>query len=161
MKWYWGKKYLDGLWTYTSHDDEGNEYLGVWRIDQSIYGSTVIAFGLDKQFRRRTRVKSVSDIEGKRGVYEILNERMDWEHTKTSSYSKTTLIPDAPTSRFPFSYAIVMRGETEIFGGPRDGIVTQNVIFKKHEDVNTEEELIEKLKLAQQNAPTDARSSRG
>src|SRR4051794_18327595 len=53
-KLYWGRLYLDGLWSYTSYSD-GKEYRGIWRIDQDALGIAVVAFGLD-DFRRRSTV---------------------------------------------------------------------------------------------------------
>src|SRR5437660_12321256 len=44
-KLYWGSVYLEGLWSYTSHSKE-TEFFGIWRIEQDIFETKVVAFGL-------------------------------------------------------------------------------------------------------------------
>lgn len=142
----WGRNYLQGFWTYTSIDDEGNRFLGVWRIDQDTDGASVIAFGLDNNtLFKRTRVRSIGHIYEFNRLLEVINERVDWEFSKIASYSKTTMSADMPERDGLFKYPFIMRGETWIYGGPRDGTVTKNVIFKKYVGVKSEAALIKKI----------------
>jgi len=61
LAFYWGEKlYWKGYWHYTSIRD-GQNYLGVWRIDQDIHGTSIAAFGLDAEYRHRFSAYSVGD----------------------------------------------------------------------------------------------------
>jgi hypothetical protein len=140
-KLYWGGLYLDGLWSYTSFS-EGVEYFGIWRIEQDSLGLRVIAFGLDDQFRRRSTVKSVSDMLGDGGVFEIVNARWDLSDGVRTQYSRSVLVPDVPVRHWLFSYPDVVRGETIIYGGRGDSSIAYDLRMRRRDDCQTEEELI-------------------
>jgi hypothetical protein len=143
---YWGPLYLEGLWEYTSRSKE-TEYFGIWRIEQDAFGFRVVAFGLDERFHRRSDVRSVSDLLGGNGVFEIINERWDIEVGIRKQFSRTVLVPDkVVTHHFFFRYPDVIRGETIIYGGSEDSLIASDLRMKRRADCTTEDELIAKLK---------------
>ena len=150
---YWGGDlYFRGLWHYTSvYRDK--IYLGVWRIDQDALGIRVRAFGLDENFQRRFTAFSVTDLMefgGAPGVYEIVNARNDYDDYESGDllvYSKTRMLPETPLrQRFLCRGPVVIRGETIVYGGARNGILNRDVVLRKHLDVKSEGELVAKLK---------------
>lgn len=143
-KLYWGSLYLDGLWSYTSYSN-GVDYFGVWRIEQDSLGIRVVAFGLDEQLRRRSTVKSVSDLLGDNGVFEIVNVRWDLAGGVRQQYSRSVLVPDLPVRHGIFRYPDVIRGETIIYGGADDSSVASNLRLRRR-DCRTEDELIDLLR---------------
>lgn len=61
LRFYWGNQYLNGLWSYTYYRDN-QELRGIWRIDQDLYSTKILGFGIDEKMRRRSRVRSVTDL---------------------------------------------------------------------------------------------------
>jgi hypothetical protein len=141
---YWGSLYLDGLWSYTSRSS-AEEFFGVWRIDQSVLGIKVVAFGLDNEFRRRSTVESVSDVLGEDGVFEVINSRWDLSEGVRQQFSRTVLVPDQAIRHWVFSYPDIIRGETMIYGSSLDGSIAYDLRMKRRRDCRTEDELIAKL----------------
>jgi hypothetical protein len=145
-KLYWGALYFDGLWDYTSHSVDGEEFFGIWRIDQDILGVKVVAFGLDKDFHRRSTVKSVSDVLGENGVFKVVNERWDLSEGVREQLSRTVLVPDKSVRHGLFSYPDIIRGETTIYGGVADSFIAFDLRMKRRDDCKTEDILIGKLR---------------
>jgi hypothetical protein len=142
LKLYWGNIYIKGLWSY--YYVLGNKkYVGVWRIDQDLQGITVVGSGLYPDYSVRTIVKSVSPLIENQGAYFVLNDRTELERN-SHIYSKTTLILNQP--RKPFTDVKSMRATTEIYGGPSSGQVHTNVVFVKHPEANSEDDVIAILK---------------
>ena len=80
------------------------------------------------------------------GAYFVLNVRTELDKTTgfiTPVYSKTTLILDIPRG---FGQVITMRATTEVYGGASTGQLHPDVIFKKHLNAHSDEEVIEELK---------------
>jgi len=144
-KLYWGNLYLDGLWSYTSRSDF-EEFFGIWRIQQDVQGLSVVAFGLTEDFHRRSTVKSVSDIFGESGVFEVINSRWDLSEVDRRQFSHTRIVPDQSVRHGLFHYPDVIRGETTIYGSNLDGEVAYDLRMLRRDDCRTEEELIAKLK---------------
>jgi hypothetical protein len=143
---YWGSLYFEGLWSYTSRSKD-IEFFGIWRIEQDIFETKVVAFGLDHEFRRRSTVKSVSDLLGEKGVFEIVNERWDLEVGVRKQFSRTVLVPDSPVRHhLLFRYPTVIRGETIIYGGAEDSFIASDLRMIRRDDCHTEDDLISKLK---------------
>lgn len=142
LKFYWGDIYIKGLWSYYYVLDN-KKYVGVWRIDQDLQGITVLGSGLYPDYSVRTIVRSVSPLIENQGAYFVLNDRTELEKN-SHIYSKTTLILNRP--RKPFSEVRSMRATTEIYGGPSSGHVHTNVVFIKHLEANSEDDVIEILK---------------
>lgn len=141
---YWGSMYLEGLWEYTSFDGD-REFIGIWKIEQDAFRTTVVAFGLDSNFRRRSTVQSVSDLMGADGVFEVINRRSDVDQIGRFQFSRTVMVPDIPVRHTLFSYPRVIRGETAIFGGNEDGILNYDLRMWRRPDFKTEEELIQSM----------------
>jgi hypothetical protein len=144
-KLYWRSLYLDGLWSYTSRS-ERQEFFGVWRIQQDVLGLNVVAFGLTSDFHRRSTVKSVSDIFGENGVFDVINDRWDLSAGNRHQFSHTRLVPDQPIRHGVFYYPDVIRGETTIYGSNLDGEIAYDLRMIRRTDCRTEEDLIAKLK---------------
>lgn len=142
---YWGHLYLEGLWEYSSHEG-GREFIGVWRIEQDAFRTSVIAFGLDDAFRRRSTVQSVSDLLGADGVFEIINRRWDLTEGSRVQFSRTTLVPDRPVRHGLFSYPDVIRGETIIYGGSIDGLINHDLKMHRRDQHGSEEGLIGEMR---------------
>ncbi len=150
MKIYWGRLYVNGLWSYTytidgSDEQDNNIYFGVWRFEQSIYDTKVLGFGLSEDFIARSRVRSVTDMIHSGGMYEIVNIRSDSIDSSKEVYSLTTMFFELNPKSI-FRYPTSMRGKTIIYGGPRNGYVCNN-IFTKHESAGTEGDVVEELKM--------------
>ena len=157
-KLYWGSLYLDGLWSYTSYSDDV-EYFGIWRIDQDSLGIRVVAFGLDEQFRRRSTVKSVSDLIGDGGVFETVNARWDLAEGVRTQYSRTVLVPDVAVRHRLFAYPDVIRGETIIYGGADDSSIAYDLKMRRRDDCRTEEDLVAALRRERQPATVAPRAA--
>jgi hypothetical protein len=146
---YWGKIYVNGLWSY-SYTLEGHDvtdktvYIGIWRFEQNLYETKVVGFGLTNEFVPRSRVRSVTDMICYNGAYEFVNMRNDSIDALNEFYSRTTMFFELSKNRF-FRYPIRMRGKTIMYGGPLSGRVCNNV-FIRHESARTEEDVIEELK---------------
>jgi hypothetical protein len=160
-KLYWGPLYLEGLWSYTSCSKE-TEFFGIWRIEQDVFETKVVAFGLDQNFRRRSTVKSVSDLLGEKGVFEIINERWDLEVGVRKQFSRTVLVPDkAVRHHVVFRYPDVLRGETIIYGGSEDSFIASDLRMKRRVDCATEDDLIAKLKVERTTLPVSTEHPHG
>lgn len=146
---FYGPMFLDGFWSYTSRAETKTGpkyYIGVWRIEQDLYETKVTAFGLDEDFRKRSSVQSVA-THLKPGEFVFVNERTDWDQDSTKQFSKTVAIPDEIKSTlFMFERPVVIRGETQIYGGVMSGQVATNVVFRKHSKVKSFDALIAALK---------------
>jgi hypothetical protein len=147
MRLYWGRLWVAGLWSYT-YTLEGVKddtvYFGVWRFEQTLYATMVVGFGLTDDFRVRSRVRSVTELIGAGPMYEFVNIRTDSVDPDADYYSRTTMYFELNKNRI-FRYPARMRGTTIMYGGPRTGIVCNNV-FIRHEDAKTEEDVIEELR---------------
>jgi hypothetical protein len=142
LKFYWGNVYIKGLWSYYYVLND-KKYVGVWRIEQNLQNITVVGSGLYSNYSVRTIVRSVSPLIEDQGAYFILNDRTELEQN-SHIYSKTTLILNQ--SRKLFSEVRSMRATTEIYGGPSSGQLHTNVVFIKHPEANSEDDVIEILK---------------
>lgn len=146
---YWGKLYLKGYWSY-EYSRDNKRYFGIWRFEQDLDNVRVVGSGLNDRFLPRTIVRSVSPLIEEQGAFFVLNVRTELEATNgliTPVYSKTTLILDAPRG---FNQVVTMRATTEIYGGISSGQLHPDVIFKKHLNAKTDEDVIEDLKTRQQ-----------
>jgi hypothetical protein len=144
LRLFYGPMFLDGFWSYTSHAGD-KYYVGVWRIEQDLYETKVTAFGLDDAFGKRSSVQSVA-THLKPGEFIFVNERTDWDKDSSKQFSKTVAIPDDVKKFLFLEHPVVIRGETQIYGGPISGQVATNVVFRKHADVRSFDALIEKLR---------------
>ncbi|HMG46576.1 MAG TPA: hypothetical protein VK614_03850 [Allosphingosinicella sp.] len=146
---YWGKEYVDGLWaySYTIEGDTTNTiYFGLWRFEQDLYETKVIGFGLSDEFTARSRVRSVSDIMRDGSQCEFLNIRSDSVEPSGDYYSRTLMYFEF-SRRFLFKYPVRMRGKTVMYGGPRNGLVTNNY-FIRHPKARTEQDVIDELRAS-------------
>jgi hypothetical protein len=142
LRLYWGKYYLQGLWSYEYYLGDAR-FVGIWRIDQDLDNARVVGSGLDANFRVRTIVRSISPLIEETNAYFVINDRTELT-TNSHVYSKTTLIVDRPPTRF--GEPVTMRATTEVFGGPSSGQVHPNVIFTRQRDAETEQEVIAVLR---------------
>lgn len=140
----WGALYLKGFWSYT-YTLGGVEYFGVWEIDQDIDGHRVVGNGLDSQLHVRTIVRSVSPLIEEQGGFYFINIRNELHNENARVLSKTTLLLDRP-SKF-WGRVRSMRATTEVFGGPSDGQLHPDVVFKKHFNASSIEDVIAQLNI--------------
>jgi len=146
LKLYWGKIYLKGLWSYT-YTLNNVQYKGIWRIEQDLFETKVIGYGIDDNGKPRSDVRSVTDLYERNQSYEIINIRKDIVQIIQENYSKTTLFPDYnPKGHFlSVTYPTRMRAITTIYGGTLSGNIHTDVIFIKHEDSSCEEDVVREL----------------
>ncbi len=145
LKIYWKKLYLKGIWSYT-YTLENIEYKGIWRIDQDLYGVKVRGFGIDKDGKPRSDVRSVTDLIERTQCYEIINIRRDRVQIEIENYSKTTLYPEiSKRNLFSFSYPHRIRATTIIYGGPLSGRIHKDIILIKHENARSENDVLNAL----------------
>lgn len=145
LKLYWGRLFLSGYWSY-EYTRDGKKYFGIWRFEQDLDTIHVIGSGLNEQFLPRTIVRSVSPLIEDQGAYWVLNVRTELNTATgpiTQVYSKTTLILD---SRKGFNQVITMRATTEIYGGSSTGHLHPDVLFRKHINATSDEDVIAYLK---------------
>jgi hypothetical protein len=146
---YWGRLYLNGLWSYEYTIDSSLDqglYFGIWRIEQSLFETKVNGFGLTDKFVVRSRVRSMSDMIPAHGMYEFINIRSDAVEPAIDYYSRTSMHFELNRHRFS-RYPVRMRGKTVVYGGPYNGRV-YNTVFVKHERARTEEDVLEGLRRA-------------
>ena len=149
LKLYWGRLYLDGLWSYTytlDIQDDKSVYFGVWRFEQTLYDTRVVGFGLSDDFIARSRVRSVTNMIGNGGMYEFINIRSDSVDPSKDYYSRTGMFFELNKKKV-LRYPIRMRGTTVVYGGPLNGKVCNNV-FIRHESAKTEEDVVSELRSA-------------
>jgi len=144
---YWGRQYLAGLWSY-AYIRDGQVFLGVWRIEQDLYDTQIIGFGVDQAFATRSGVRSVTDLIHNNGAFEVVVLRTDKMEPDREYYSKTVLVPDRPTRKIWYLPACPckIRGRTTIYGGPLTGTVHTGIVFTKHENAQTEEDVLQYLR---------------
>ncbi|WP_146151753.1 hypothetical protein [Ahniella affigens] len=145
-KLYWGKSYVDGLWSYTytiDGEEDGKMYFGVWRFEQSLYTTSVVGFGLSDSFSVRSRIRSVTDFISNGAMREFINVRNDSMESAVDYYSRTSMFFERGKSWL--GYPTRMRGKTIIYGGPRGGRVCNNV-FVRHPEAKTEQDVIDEIK---------------
>lgn len=138
MHMYWGRLYLNGLWSY-EYSLNGKTFFGVWDITQDADGIQVVGNGLDDSFRVRTIVRSVSPLIEEQGGYFVLNARNELANDNARVFSKTTLLLDHP--RRPWNLVMSMRATTEVFGGPSDRQLHANVVFTRHPEAASVEDV--------------------
>ena len=146
MRIYWGKLYLNGFWSYV-YTRDGKEYFGIWRFEQDLDKILVVGSGLTENFTPRTVVRSVSPLIHEQGAYFVLNVRQELDHCTgfiTPVYSKTTIIIDSPKNIL--KPVTTLRATTEIYGGSSNGHLHPDVIFKKHIDAKSDEDVINYLR---------------
>jgi hypothetical protein len=142
---FYGRTYLAGFWSYTSRTGP-TKFLGVWKLEQDFHDCRVTGFGLDDSFGKRSSIASTAWLVAPASLV-FINERVDWDKDDRRALSKTSVVPDAFRRwLFFFRYPSVLRGETELFGGAKSGQTAVNVVFRKHDDVDSFDELIEKLR---------------
>ena len=147
LRLYWGRLYVHGLWSYTytlDGKDDDTIYFGVWRFEQTLYDTQVVGFGLTKDFRARSRVRSATDMINNGSMYEVINIRVDSVDSARDFYSRTSMYFELNRNRL-FRYPVRMRGHTVVYGGPLNGRICNNV-FIRHESAQTEEDVIQELK---------------
>jgi hypothetical protein len=146
LRLYWGpSQYLKGYWHYTSTRD-GQKFVGVWRFSQDSYSVRVLAFGLDREYQRRFTSHSVGPINEIRpgaGIYEVVNSRDDPAVVGGPIFSMTRFVPDAPVgNRWWSRKVLTMHGETFTFGDKGTRHLNQNVVFTRHPDVRSDENVV-------------------
>lgn len=149
LRLYWGRRYVDGLWSYVytiDGDESGTKHFGIWRFRQDLYRTTVVGFGLTDDFEIRSRVRSLTDLVEHNLEMEVVNVRTDSIDSKTENYSRTTMYFEVPRKGF-MKVPNRMTGKTFVYGGPLTGRICSNTFYRQT-DVATEEELIERLKSA-------------
>lgn len=142
LKLYWGRDYLNGYWYYTSQNDAGQDNLGVWRIDQDLFGTQFFGFRLAPDFSRISTVRSVTDFERIEGQFEIIAKRIDRDYGNSEALSRTSLVPDPPRRHGIFFYPTRMRGETVLAGGEKSGLVAANGVFTKVPGISADQEMV-------------------
>lgn len=152
LRLFWGKIYLKGLWSY-SYTLDNVQYKGIWRIDQDLFETKVVGYGIDNTGKPRSDVRSVSDLYERRQSYEIINIRKDKVQIQKENFSRTELFPDYKRRRqfFSFDYPTKMRAITTIYGGVLSDKVHTDVYFVKHENARSEEDVVQELIHPQQN----------
>ena len=146
---YWGRMYIHGLWSYSyTHENQESSddtvHIGLWRFEQNLYETKVVGFGLTEKLEARSRVRSVTDLIESFGGYDVVNIRTDSVDSSAENFSRTSMFFELNKNRI-FKYPIRMRGKTIKYGGPLTGVICNN-IFERHEDLKTEQEVIDYLK---------------
>lgn len=152
MKLYWGQLYLEGLWSYTytlENSDDATVYFGVWRIEQTVYETSVVGFGLTPEYQARSHVHSVSGLLKNGAVFEFVNIRSDSVDSSVEYYSRTTMFFEHCRGKV-IRYPIRVRGKTIVYGGPLSGRICNN-LFVRHENARTEQDVINELRANLEN----------
>lgn len=144
MRLYWGKNYVDGIWAYWYVlEDSGSQevHFGIWQIQQDLYKTSVIGFGLTKDYSIRSNVRSVTDFMDMGHCLEVINRRTDIADSSKEVYSRTTMFFELDSKgiiKSPYR----MKGKTYVYGGPRNESVCNNS-FLKLKTAKTAQEAIE------------------
>ena len=147
LKLYWGRNYLHGLWCYT-YDVKNKpdvKKLGIWRIEQDLFGTKIIGFGLDDKYEVRTRLVSMTQLINNNGVFEVSNLKSEATNPESDHYSRTSMSFDLHPKKSIFSYPTKIRAITTIYGGKASGEIHRDT-FMKVEEASTEEDAINYLK---------------
>lgn len=148
LRLYWGSMYVDGLWSYvyTVDGTDGSEdFFGIWRFRQTLFGTSVVGFGLTNDFRIRSRVRSLTDLVEQHLQLEVVNVRTDSIDKGAGEYYSRTTMYFETERRGLLRLPTRMSGKTFVYGGPLTGRICSNT-FTRHMNVDTEHELIELLK---------------
>lgn len=149
LRFYWGRLFLSGYWSY-EYTRNGKNYSGIWKFEQDLDTIHVIGSGLNERFSPRTIVRSVSPLIQDQGVYWVLNVRTELDSGSgpiIPVYSKTTLMLDSQKGLSP---VVTMRAITEIYGGSSSGHVHPDVLFHKHIKAKSYEDVIALLRKRRQ-----------
>lgn len=144
MKIYWGKQYIHGFWSYwyVLENDESKEiHFGLWEIEQDLYSTSVVGFGLSNNYEIRSNVRSVTDFIDMDNCLEVINRRCDVQDSSKEVFSRTTMFFELERKgiiRCPYR----MKGKTYVYGGPRNENVCNNS-FLRYNKAETVQEVIE------------------
>lgn len=159
LRLYWGNMYVAGLWSYRytiDGTDGADEYFGIWRFRQTMFGTSVVGFGLTNDFRIRSQVRSLTDLVEYHFQFEVVNVRSD-SVDAGEYYSRTTMYFETKRHRL-LRLPTRMTGKTFIYGGPLTGKICSNT-FVRHREIDTEQDLIEWLKKDRTPKPGGAEST--
>ena len=147
MRIYWGSQYIAGFWSYwyVLEGDASKEiHFGIWQIEQDLYRTSVVGFGLSDDYKIRSNVRSVTDFIDTDHCLEVINRRCDIQDSSREVYSRTTMFFELEPKgilRVPYR----MKGKTYVYGGPRNESVCNNS-FIKHSKAKTAQEVIEDIR---------------
>lgn len=145
LKLYYNKIFIKGIWSY-HYTLDNKVFFGIWNIEQDLEGIIIIGYGLNISGVPRSDVRSVSQLIYNKGAFDIVNYRADLIEPERENFSKTTLYPIIPRRGIlKLKYPTKMRAKTFIYGGKLSGTVHVDVMFKKHEDASSEEEVKDQL----------------
>lgn len=144
LKFLWGKEYINGIWTY-SYELNGERRFGVWRIAQDVYGVSITGYGLDKHKKIRSTSKSITPLFNNQGLYEMTFLRTVVTAPDRQHIAKTTFYLDNFKRGKLHSAPKVMRAQSIIFGGPEGGTSHVDVLARKQDGAETEEEAVARI----------------
>lgn len=147
MKIYWGEHYFAGFWSYwyvLENDETKKVHFGIWEIEQDLYHTSVIGFGLSDNYEVRSNVRSVTDFIEMDNGFEVINKRCDVQDSTKEVFSKTTMFFELE-SKGIFKSPYRMKGKTYVYGGPRNENICNNS-FLKYKDAKSVQEVIEEIR---------------
>jgi hypothetical protein len=143
---YWGDLFIDGIWAYT-YELDGKRRIGIWQIDQDLYGIKFFGFGLNDDFSIRSKVRSISQLLDSAGAFEIITIRRDLQDPMNEYFTRTIMWVDNGKRRsFRPKPAVTIRATSTIYGGQLSGISHPNVVATKISSALTVSDAIELLK---------------
>ncbi|TCC93700.1 hypothetical protein EZ428_02715 [Pedobacter frigiditerrae] len=145
LKIYYNRTFLKGIWSY-KYTLNNKVYFGIWNINQDLNGILINGYGINIDGKPRSDVRSVSQLIYNKGAFDIVNSREDLIEPEKENFSKTTLHPIAKNSNgLSIPYPTSMRARTYIYGGRLSGTIHVDVLFEKHEDIKSEDDVRIKL----------------
>lgn len=142
----WGKEYLNGIWTY-KYDIDGKEYMGIWRISQSLYDVSITGYGLDEDLKIRSTFRSITPLFRNQGLYEIVFLRSIVSEPDRQHIAKTSLFFDNFKRGRLMSAPNTIRAQTLILGGPESGTSHVDIRVIKHGRATSEQEVLASLRV--------------
>lgn len=144
MRLYWGKKYLDGFWVYwyvLENNEDRKVHFGMWKIEQDLYHTSLVGYGLSDNYEIRSNVRSVTDFIDVENCIEVINKRCDTQDSNKEVFSRTTMFFELGREGI-FKSPDRMKGKTYVYGGPRNESICNNS-FRKYNKAKTVQEVIE------------------
>lgn len=144
FKKYWGNLYLKGFWYYEYTVQGGNnqKHYGVWKIEQDLCNINIIGYGYNENLTEiRTRLCSVTELIKNNEYYDIVHIKNEVSKPNIDFYAKSSISFLGSNKNYPTKFHSI----TCIYGGNHTG-ETHLDTFYKIENVNSEDEVIERIK---------------
>ncbi len=140
---YHRERFLKGLWTYR-YEVDGQEHLGIWRVEQDLSSISITGYGLDPAGRIDSHFRSISQMFEHQGVDEIMFSRTD-STSGDDHFARSTLYIDGKSRPNWLSGPTFMRVQSVLYGFEEAGHRNADLVLRRVEGQLSEAKVVEAL----------------